>query len=268
MPSKSYRLREFISPITNRSLILDASAGLSLGVLPGLSDFVGGVKAILPLVDGLVTSPGMARRVGMRTQQDAALLVRSDWTNALRDKDFVLPLETVAQIPLLLPEDALDLGASALVVYFLLGHDEQVEADCLKISVQLAISGSQVGMPLIVDVQPLGPRVRKMDKAIELGVSYALEAGADGVAVPWPGIDSFRTVVKMAVEVPIWIKLPFDGNSSETQGAIPIPEIFDNGGAGIWLDETLFARTDSMAFLTVLSTQVHDVIADAAGSDQ
>ena len=104
MSGKSYRLHEFISSITNRSLIVDASAGLSLGVLPGLADFVGGVKGILPLIDGLVTSPGMAQRLGMRTQQDAALLVRADWTNALRGKDFVLHLETVAQIPLLSPD--------------------------------------------------------------------------------------------------------------------------------------------------------------------
>jgi hypothetical protein len=34
MPSKSYRLCEFVSPITKRSLIVDASTGLSLGSKP------------------------------------------------------------------------------------------------------------------------------------------------------------------------------------------------------------------------------------------
>ena len=47
-------------------------------------------------------------------------------------------------------------------------------------------------MPLIVDVQPIGPRVVLMNKAIELGVSYALEGGADGIMIPWPGYNPSR----------------------------------------------------------------------------
>ena len=39
MDSKAYRLREFIDPHDSRSLVLDASAGLSLGPLPGLEQF-------------------------------------------------------------------------------------------------------------------------------------------------------------------------------------------------------------------------------------
>ena len=39
MQSKMYRLREFIDPRDEHSLIVDASAGLSLGPLPGLEKF-------------------------------------------------------------------------------------------------------------------------------------------------------------------------------------------------------------------------------------
>jgi DhnA family fructose-bisphosphate aldolase class Ia len=156
MDSKSYRLREFIRPDDGRSLVVDASAGLSLGALPGLEQFQEAVKPILPLVDGIVASPGQARRLARRTRSEAALLLRADWTNALRGPGFVLPPEITSHVNLLDPSDALDLGASALVLYFLLGHEEHIEAGCLQKTVQLALQGSRVGLPLVLTCSLLG----------------------------------------------------------------------------------------------------------------
>ena len=252
MDSKAYRLREFINPQDNRSLILDASAGLSLGPLPGLEQFSTVIQPSLSLVDGLVASPGQAGRLPGRTRNDAALLVRGDWTNALRDSDFVLPPETTSHIPLLDPASALDLGASAIVIYFLLGFEEQIEADCLRETVQLALQGAQVNMPLVVDVQAVGPRVVLRQKAIELGVSYALEGGADGVAIPWPGGDSFETILAMAAGLPIWIK-PTDLG----EAAMELEQALDMGGTGLWLDHRLFAAQDPFKRLIDYSGQIH-----------
>ncbi len=252
MQSKAYRIKEFIDPADGRSLIVDASAGLSLGPLPGLEQFAPAVEPVLPLVDGLVASPGQAGKLTGRTRADAALLVRADWTNALRGPEFVLPPETISHIPLLTPMDALDLGASALVTYFLLGFEEQIEAGCLRNTVQLALQGTKVGMPLIVDVQAIGPRVVLGSKAIELGVSYALEGGADGVAVAWSDRESFQTILAMAAGVPIWIKHPaFQGSDPELGDALQM------GGAGLWLDQHLFAAQDILGTLEVIGAQIH-----------
>lgn len=252
MHSKTYRLKEFIGSKDNRSLIVDASAGLSLGPLPGLEQFAPAVQPVLPLVDGLITSPGQAGKLSGRTRQDAALLVRADWTNALRGPDFVLPPETVSHIPLLNPTDALDLGASALVIYFLLGFEEVIEAGCLHNTVQLSLKGTQVGMPLIVDVQSIGPRVVLHNKAIELGVSYALEGGADGVAVPWSNRESFQNILAMASGVPVWIK-PTSLDESSTQ----LGDALQMGGTGLWLDQYLFTAEDIPAVLSGFGEQIH-----------
>jgi len=45
--SKTYRLREFVRPTDGRSLVVDASAGLSLGPLPGLERFEAAVRPVL-----------------------------------------------------------------------------------------------------------------------------------------------------------------------------------------------------------------------------
>jgi DhnA family fructose-bisphosphate aldolase class Ia len=255
MDSKSYRLREFIRPADGRSLLVDASAGLSLGALPGLEHFVEAIQPVLPLVDGLVASPGQARRLSGRTRADAALLARADWTNALRGPDFVLPPETISHLPLLTPADALDLGASALVLYFLLGHEEHIEAGCLRNTVQLALQGSQVGLPLLVDVQPVGPRVVLRGKAIELGVSYAVEGGADGVAVPWPGRASLEMILKLAAGLPVWIK-PTSLAEAETE----LAEALSLGAAGLWLDERAFAGPEPAALFDRFRAQVHQPV--------
>jgi DhnA family fructose-bisphosphate aldolase class Ia len=254
MDSKTYRLREFINPQDGHSLIVDASAGLSLGPLPGLKQIAAAVKPVLSLVDGLVASPGQIDKLTGRTRTEAALLVRADWTNALRGPDFVLPPDTISHIPLLTPTDALDLGASAQVIYFLLGYEEQIEAGCLRNTVQQALQGAKVGMPLIVDVQPVGPRVVLRSKAIELGVSYALEGGADGVTVPWSGSESFQTILAMAAEVPIWIK-PSALNQAEAE----LGEALQMGGTGLWFDHSIFTYRDIQGILVDFGAQIHPI---------
>jgi DhnA family fructose-bisphosphate aldolase class Ia len=251
MDSKTYRIREFIRPSDGRSLVIDTSAGLSLGPLPGLEDFSAALIPLLPLADGVVASPGQVRRLAGRTRAEAALLVRADWTNALRGPDFVLPPTTIAHLPLLTPEEALELGASALVLTFLLGHTEQVEAECLRQTVQLAIAGAQAGMPLLVDVRPLGPRVVLRDKAIQLGVSYALEGGADGVVLPWPGQHAFAQVVKMAAGIPLWIRVEDPGEPELLRQAL------DQGASGVWLDERAFAAPDPAEEVRGLAALAH-----------
>jgi DhnA family fructose-bisphosphate aldolase class Ia len=148
--------------------------------------------------------------------------------------------------------DALDLGASALVIYFLLGFEEQIEAGCLRNTVQLALEGTKVGMPLIVDVQAIGPRVVLGNKAIELGVSYALEGGADGVAVPWSNRESFQTILTMAAGVPVWIK-PTVLEDSESE----LGDALQMGGTGLWLDQQLFTAQDITGTLEFMGTQIH-----------
>lgn len=252
MNTKSYRMSDLLNPADRRSLVVDTSKGLMLGSLAGLEHFEDAVRPLLPFLDGIVTSPGQTRKLGLRTRQDAALLVRADWTNALRAKDFVLPPETIQYIPLLNPSDALELGANAMVMYFILGHEEEIETHCMQRVVNLALEGLNLGMPLIVDVQPIGPRVVLPNKAIELGVSYAIEGGADGIAVPWPGALSFKTIQAMCSDLLVWVK-----PGSLGMDMPELDEALQLGAAGFWLDERIFAISDPAAILQAYQAKVH-----------
>ncbi len=252
MNSKQYRLNELLNSSDGHSLVLDTSNGLVLGVLPGLEHFEESVRPLLPFLDGIVTSPGQARKLGTRTRQEAALLIRADWTNALRGTDFVLPPEMIQYIPLLNPADALDLGANALVMHFILGHEEEIEARCIQEVVNLALDGLKIGMPLLVDVQPVGPRIVLMKKAIELGVSYALEGGADGIIIPWPEAQSFKTIQAMCSGLPVWVRTV----SLESNQPI-LAEALQLGAVGFWLDEGIFAVEDPSTVLLIMKHLVH-----------
>jgi DhnA family fructose-bisphosphate aldolase class Ia len=252
MNSKLYRMSDLLSSADKRSLVVDTSKGLVLGALSGLEHWEEAVCPLLPLLDGVVTSPGQARKLMSRTRQEAALLIRADWTNALRGENFVLPPETIQYIPLLNPSDAMDLGANALVMYFILGHEEEIETRCLQRLVNLALEGLNLGMPLLVDVQPIGPRVVLLNKAIELGVSYAIEGGADGVIVPWPGPQSFKTIQAMGNGLPVWVRPgSLDSYTPDLADALQL------GAAGFWLDERIFTVNNPAVVLQALRTLLH-----------
>jgi 2-amino-4,5-dihydroxy-6-oxo-7-(phosphonooxy)heptanoate synthase len=248
----TYRLREFVNPADGHSLIVDTSAGMVFGVRPGLEHFAAAVQPILPCVDGIVTGPGQARTLMHRTRDDAALLIRADWTNVLRGEDFVLPPESVQYVSVLDTDGVLDLGGSAAVIHFLLGYTEDVEAACLKRTVTFALTGAQRGLPLIVDVHPTGPRVVLPNKAIELGTSYAIEGGASGVVIPWPGAKSFESIRVMTEGMPVWIKPA----ALDPAGA-DVTEALAMGAAGLWLGDDLFAAPDPVGLAQTFRALVH-----------
>jgi len=242
-----------VRPEDGHSLIVDASGGLVLGALPGLEDFAAAARPVLPVVDGLVCSPGQLRRIANRTRGEASLLVRMDWTNTLRKDDFVLPLTRTYRLALLTAQDAAELGATAMVCSFLLGYEEEIEAASLKTTVQWAMDGNAVGLPLIVEVRADGPRVAIRDKAIELGVSYALEGGADVIVVPYPGRKSLETIAAF-VSVP-WLVKP--SHADAERAALELAEAINLGGAGLWLDHGVFALPNPVGALREFADRIH-----------
>ncbi len=263
MDGKLYRLRDIVRPEDGHSLIVDASGGLALGVLPGLEDFAAAARPVLPVIDGLVCSPGQLRRIANRTRGEASLLVRMDWTNTLREDDFVLPLTTAYRLALLTAQDAADLGATAMVCSFLLGYKEEIEAASLKAMVQWMMDGNAIGLPLIVEVRANGPRVAIRDKAIELGVSYALEGGADVIVVPYPGRKSLETIAAF-VSVP-WLIKPSHADVAGT--ALELADAMSLGGAGLWLDHGVFALSNTVGALREFAGRIHAQSAPVAAGE-
>ena len=232
MQGLEYRLKSFLPNSTSPALLVDASAGLSLGVLPGLEDFENSVRTFLPKVNGVVCSPGLLHRLTNHSYKVGSLLVRMDWTNTLRGKDFPLPPEKTMHLKILDAVDALALGAVGMVTSFLLGYEEAVEASCQLAIVQLSLAGKNLGLPLLAEVRITGSRVSLPEKAIELGASYALESGADGIIIPYPGQSSLKRIASMS-SIP-WLIKPTSLEKVEQEWE----EAGGLGAAGLWFDHT------------------------------
>lgn len=249
MNNFNHRLNQFFPDAGRPALLLDASAGLSLGTLPGLENFSEGVRPLLAGLDGIVCSPGQLRRLEPRSRLDAPTLVRMDWTNTLRPRSFVIPTETASQVVILEPRDCLELGASGMVFSFLLGYEEIIEAACLRTTVQLQLAGKDLGLPLFVEVRPTGPRISLEGKAVELGASMALESGADRIIVPYPGSESLKSIARMVAQ---WLLKPTSVETCIREWE----EALDLGAAGLWLDHKWLGASIP---LQQISTLVHQV---------
>lgn len=246
MQGTKFRRNEFIGSADQRGLILDTSAGLSLGVLPGLAHFAEDARPFLRLVSGLVCSPGQIGRLHSLGKQEAGLLVRMDWNNTLRGPDFTLPPTTPQHKVILSAADALNLGACGMVTTILLGYEEEIEAASIRSTVQLALAGMSLGLPLVAEVRPSGPRVSLYGKAVELGASYALESGAEVIVVPHPGAVSLATLGKF-ISVP-WLVKPTNLQAAQAE----LAEVLAAGAAGLWLEHTVFSLPDAAGYLADL----------------
>lgn len=253
MEGVTLRLGEFLRHKDGRGIVVDTSAGLTLGALPGLEDFDKGIRPLLMHAEGVVCSPGQLRRISARTYDQAALLVRVDWTNTLRGPDFVLPPTDTRQVSLLSARDAFDLGAVAMVADFLLGYQERIESECMRACVEWAMEGKSLGLPLVVQVRANGPRVAIPDKAVELGVSYALEAGADVIVVPYAGPRAIQEIGQFTT-VP-WLVKP-----TSMQAENEIVEALGRGASGVWVDHALFAEPHPATTLQRLNRLVHRAV--------
>lgn len=243
-----HRLHSFYRTGERPCLLADASAGVALGPLPGLENFPHAAQRVLPLLDGLVCSPGQVNRLNPLPRQDGGLLVRMDWSNTLRGPDFILAPHSPRQVGLGTAEDALAIGADGMVSTLLLGYEAELEAASVRATVQLAMEGRRLGLPLVAEVRADGPRVALPGKAVELGASYALEGGAEMIVVPFPGEDSLKTLGEF-VSVP-WLVKPSSLERMADEWALALRY----GAAGGWLDSALFAQPDPGEWIALART--------------
>ena len=168
--------------------MLDLTVSSSLGAEAGTEDVSEVLSHANMLFDGVILNPGQLEHhsalIGGKMR--AAPLVRVDWTNAFRNKEFCLPASAVTRVELSNGEDALRLGATAVVATFLLGFGEDLEAENIRSISLLARECYRLSLPLVADIRPIGDKITSDNYtgSIKLGTSFMMEAGVDALIIP------------------------------------------------------------------------------------
>ncbi len=208
------------------SVILQADLGLSLGPVDGLENMDRSLElACKAGVDAVILASGqVARHVHFFKGRSApSILARVDWSNSERGPSFALPASSVARTIIDDAEHAAFLGCDGVVLSFQMGYGkDDAEADNLASIAELSSSCSALGLPVLVEVSPVGERVtdRNYGDIVKLAARMSIEAGADAIVAPNLGADLLRELAVACKPAPIWVKLrnsdvPWSGSVGE-----------------------------------------------------
>jgi DhnA family fructose-bisphosphate aldolase class Ia len=251
---KNIRMSDFIDSKDDRSLLLDLTVTSSIGAQPGTEDISETLKQVNTIFDGVILNPGQlehhANLVGGKFR--AAPLVRVDWTNAYRDKEFCLPAAMVTRVPLSGGEDALVLGASAAVATFLLGFGEDLESENVRSISLLARECYRCSLPLVVDIRPIGGNISADNYvgSIKLGTSFMMEAGADALILPECDLETCKLIG-------LWATIPVIMRFDEVPSSEKAQRILEAGIAGIVLSEKAIPAPGFDGKVTALKSCLH-----------
>jgi DhnA family fructose-bisphosphate aldolase class Ia len=233
---KNIRMSDFLDARDSRCLILDLSVSSSVGATAGMERISDVLVRYNTTFDGIIVNPGQLEHHAplLGGKMRAAPLVRVDWTNAHRGKDFCLPASEVTRVTLSDGEDALRLGATAVVATLLLGFGDEMESENIRSISLLARECYRLSLPLIVDVEPIGDRISEdnFTGSIKLGTSFMMEAGADGLILPACDAETCALIGK-------WSTIPVLLMHNEIPSPETIDEMFKLGISGVVVSERI-----------------------------
>ncbi|MCL5986715.1 MAG: hypothetical protein M1371_09185 [Actinobacteria bacterium] len=152
-------------------------------------------------------------------------------------------------------DEALRLGADAVITFVFLGSDD--DAEVIEMVGLIAEQCSKVGMPFIAEAEFPGfyntqeSLREKYDlEFLKYATRLCEELGADVVAVNWPGSkDSFREIIR-CVEVPVIIAGGSKLNDLEFLEIVE--DVRDAGGLGGSIGRNIFEHKDPKAMTSAI----------------
>jgi DhnA family fructose-bisphosphate aldolase class Ia len=249
---KKIRLNRILRP-GRKSLVVAFDHALILGPISGTENPADKIRRFTGAgVDAVLLNLGLLQRSvdSLLGPQMPGIIARLDWTTlwAMAGGDTSVELRSclVAR-----PEDAMRLGADAVVTYLAVGTgDSDFEAKEIARNAEVARECERIGMPCIMETLARGKNVKNPSdsKWLKLHTRMAAELGADAVKTDYAGDpQSMRDVVE---NCPIAI-LVLGGSrySSDSEALALIRGVAAAGAAGVFFGRNVFQADDMDAFL-------------------
>ncbi|MGA2415988.1 MAG: hypothetical protein ABSF59_16155 [Candidatus Sulfotelmatobacter sp.] len=250
---KNIRLRRLLGGAVRRALIVAFDHALVLGPIPGTEDPLGKIHQFAQAkVDALLLNLGLMRQYANSTTPGPmpALIARLDWTTvwSAREQN---GNGTLRSSLLARPEEALRLGADAVLTYLIIGTgDADFEMKEITRNAEVARECERVGIPLIVESLARGKDVRNPGdpKWLNLHTRMAAELGADAVKTDYSGDKvSMRSVVEKC-PIPILV-LGGSRHASDQHALDVVRDVANAGAAGVFFGRNVFQADHIGKFL-------------------
>jgi len=249
---KQIRLSRVLGGTAHRALIVAFDHALALGLIPGTENPLGQIQRFSEAkVDALLLNLGLIRQCAKSILEDPlpSLLARIDWTtvwSVLSNGEGALCSSLLAR-----PEDALRLGADAVVTYLVLGTgDSDFERKEIARNAEVARECERAGIPLIVEALARGPGIPNPGdpRWLRLNARIAVELGADAGKPDYSGDPSSMRSVVEDCHIPILV-LGGSRQGSDEDALEVVRGATLAGVAGVIFGRNVFQAADMQSFL-------------------
>lgn len=233
----------------SRAVIVALDHGLLDGPCPGFEDPASVIAAAVNGgADAILTSYGIARRFSAELSR-VGLILRSDGSST----NLGTP-STGSTTSFFGAEDALRLGADAVVVSAMPGSDKE-DATLENLARTIGVA-HRWGMPVLAEMVPGGFNADPKDRTVEaiaLAARLGAELGADFIKAPYcPG---YETVIS-GTFAPVVIL--GGSKSSEATMLADIRGAIDAGAAGVAIGRNVFQSRNPVGMTAAIVAIVHD----------
>ena len=254
MSAKNLRLNRIFHGRRQGVLVVAFDHPLVLGPIPGTEDAPGQIRRFVKAgCDGILLSLGILRHCADALLAPAmpGIIARIDWSTIWGAPETITAKQARSRL-LARPEEALRLGADAVITYLVVGTgDSQFEAEEIARTAQVARECEVLGVPLFVESLARGPKVQdyRDPKWIKQHTRLAAELGADVIKTDYAGnVASMASVVKDC-PIPVLV-LGGSRTGSDEEAVQVVREIAQAGAAGVVFGRNVFQATDVEGFLT------------------
>lgn len=257
---KLIRLKRLLNPRTNKGVIVAFDHGLMVGPIPGTSPPHQQLQLFLDAgVEAILLSLGLLRQsVDLFAGRRAGVILRLDWTNQWRERS-TLGFDEGRTCALAAVEDAVRLGADAVMTYMFVGLDDPtVEAEGVRRNAEVNRACERFGMVHIIESMARGRRVDRPNRKdlVAFHTRIAGELGADLIKTDiLPSEQDIAEIVSTSL-VPILLA---GGPKGEESAVLDmVHRLVRAGASGIIFGRNVFQSTDPAAFLHAALTAVHE----------
>jgi DhnA family fructose-bisphosphate aldolase class Ia len=251
--AKKLRLNRILHGRRHGVLVVAFDHPLVLGPIRGTEDAPGQIRRFVKAgCDGILLSLGILRHCGEALLVPAmpGVIARIDWSTIWGAPETIVSKAARSRL-LARPEEALRLGADAVITYLVVGTgDSEFEAGEIARTAEVARECEALGVPLMVESLARGPKVQDYREPhwIKYHTRLAAELGADVIKTDFAGnVAAMATVVK---DCPIPVLVLGGGRTGSDEEALEtVRQIAQAGAAGVVFGRNVFQATDVEAFL-------------------